>query len=241
MAATSLWSGGISNAVIDAPGVTGTVRLDGGGVSGATVEVIDSGIIVGTATTTGSGAFEIPLASPGVVDLRVTPPAGLGASAQTITDVVVPPAPTFATVDVAIRRLLATLNVNVVDGAGDPATGVVVSLLNADNNASVDTATTDAAGHVRLRAPGDRTYGLRLASGAGTSPTLPKTMLLTVNEPVQPTVAGTTITLAIPTAALSIGVQDSGGTSLPGTPVVADSSPVDLSLGPGFTANGTAA
>jgi hypothetical protein len=99
MAATSLWSGGISNAVIDAPGVTGTVRLDGGGVSGATVEVIDSGIIVGTATTTGSGAFEIPLASPGDVDLRVTPPAGLGASAQTITDVVVPPAPTFATVD----------------------------------------------------------------------------------------------------------------------------------------------
>ncbi len=240
MAATSLLSGGVSMAVIDAPGVTGTVRLDGGGVVGATVEVIDSGIIVGTATTTGSGAFEISLAGPGVVDLRVTPPVGVGASAQTITGVVVPPAPAFATVDVAIRRLLATLDVNVVDGAGDPATGVVVRLLNAGNNAGVDTATTDAAGHVRLRAPGDRQYGLRLTSGAETSLVLPKTMLLTVNELVQPTVAGTTITLAIPTATLNVGVEDSGGTSLPGTPVVADSSPVGLSLGSGFTANGSA-
>ncbi len=228
-------------AAIDAPGVTGEVTFDGGPVVGADIQVLSSGVVVGTATTTPTGAYEVALAAPGSFDVRVTPPAALGVMAQTVRGVAVADASSIAVVDVALRRPLGSVRVQTVDGTGAALAGLRVRLVGTAPAplSVVDLAVTDAAGNVELRAPVGVDYQLRVDAITGSAVAVPADFTLRVVETVQSTAAGTDVLLTLPTATLDVTTNRTGSGVVGNVVVAASGSPTGLVLGGGFTGNGS--
>lgn len=231
--------GASTTAAIDAPGVTGRVTFESAGVVGATVEIVSDGVSVGTATTDATGGYEVATPAPGAVDVRITPPAALGVMTQTIRGVVVPAAPTFATLDVALRRPLGTVRVRTVDAAAAALAGLRVRLVTTVGVSVVDLGVTDAAGEVELRAPVGVDYGLRVDAIAGSPASIPADFRLRVDQTVQTTNAGTDVVLSIPTATLDVTTSRSGPAVVGNVVVAAGGSFAGLDLGASLTGTGS--
>ena len=223
-------------AAIDAPAVTGRVTFESTGILGAEVQLLSAGIVVGSTTTTATGAYELAAPAPGTFDVRVTPPAVLGVMAQTIRGLVVPAAPTVATADVALRRPLGSVLVRLVDASGSPLPGMRVRLVTTTGGVSVvDLAVSDTTGRVDLRAPVGVDYGIRVDALSGSPASVPVDVQLRVDQFVQSTSAGTEVLLTVPTGVIDVTTTRSGPAAADGVVVSASAGGSLVDLGGGLT------
>lgn len=227
-------------AAVDAPGLKGVVTFDSAGVNGATVELLSGGVVVGSTSTNGAGSYEIAAPASGTFDVRVTPPIALGVMAQTVVGVVVPTAPTVATVDVALRRPLGSVRVRLVDDSVTALSGLRVRLVTRSGGVSVvDLGVTDATGRVELRAPVGVDYGLRIDAITGSSTSLPTDFALRVDQAVQASNGGSDVVITVPIAVLDVTTTRSGGAPVGNVVVAARAGMAGLDLGGGLTGSGS--
>jgi hypothetical protein len=221
-------------AAATAPGLEGRVTADGSAVAGATIDAIRSGTVVGSATTTGTGTFDLDLPETGTYDVRVLPPSGASLTGTVAAGVVVDSS-AVTVLDIQLRSPLGALDLTVVDGSNAPIDGARVSLRGA--GFTVSSALTDSAGTARLvTRPGS--YGLRIEapSPPSTGSLLPATMVVeTAPDAVAVSVAGETRTVRIPTTTLTVTTtRQADGAPVAGVAVTASARDAVVDLGGGL-------
>jgi uncharacterized repeat protein (TIGR01451 family) len=144
------------------------------GVSGVTVELLDSGaVVIGTTTTDGSGLYTFAGLAPGDYSVRVTAPTGVGTTTPTTVPVTLSVGQAVDTVDFGLRRatigdrLWDDLDGDGVQDPGEPGVaGVTVELLD-NGGAAVASTTTNASGDFAFGDLLAGDYELRFVAPAG--------------------------------------------------------------------------
>jgi hypothetical protein len=182
------------------------------GISGVLVQLLtpSEATVIASVATDDSGLYQVT-APAGSYTLRATPPAGSPFRASSVTNVEVGGSSVLNFVLVALGQVV--LSGTVRDIAGNPVDGrfVFVSLSSADHGSG--TARADADGHYAVTVSSG-VYQLAV-SGSGTN--LPR-FDLGANNTINLT-ADRTQDLFLPTAALTVVVQDADGIPIAGATV----------------------